>query len=39
METGEYFISVDDHFLQQPLLVWSTNFFSKKSLIFFLFSR
>ena len=35
MEVGEYFISVDDHFFQQPLLVWSTNFFSqKKSLIF-----
>ena len=30
METGGYFVNVDDHFLQQPLLVWSTNFVSKK---------
>ena len=30
MEIGENFISVDDHFLQQPILVWSTIFFNKK---------
>ena len=35
MEIGEYFFSVDDHFFQQPFLVWSTNFFIKKKRIYF----
>ena len=35
MWNGEYFINIDDHFFQQPLLVWSTNFFSRKKTIFF----
>ena len=35
MEVGEYFISVDDHFFQQPLLVWSTVFFSQKEILIF----
>ena len=28
-------ISIVDHFFQQPLLVWSTNFFSRRKKLFF----